>query len=166
VLDGTTRKALQRLSQQCRDTRASTDFISGYLPRETSRAFRISVLFRKVHTAGRPDGNFWGLGVHPQSSAKRGKGATPPRATRHSSVGQQLVADAPDRSDVVAEGAELLAQAHDVRVDGAVEAIELEAPDTLQQELAAIGAAGQRGQQVQQLELLWRQVDLLRDGVA
>ena len=32
------------------------------------RSFRISVLFRKVHTAGRPDGNFWGLGVHPRTA--------------------------------------------------------------------------------------------------
>jgi len=43
--------------------------ISGYLLKEIPRTFRLSVLLRKVHAPGRLDGNFWGLGVHPQLRA-------------------------------------------------------------------------------------------------
>jgi len=45
---------------------ASADLVSGYLLRETPQTFRLSALLWKGQAAGGPDGNFWGLGVHPQ----------------------------------------------------------------------------------------------------
>ncbi len=44
---------------------ASADLVSGYLLRETPQPFRLSALLWKGQAAGGPDGNFWGLGVHP-----------------------------------------------------------------------------------------------------
>src|SRR5947209_18951033 len=57
---------------------------------------------------------------------------------RWSSLRAQLVPHAPHGDHAVAEGAKLLAQADNMAVDRAVDAIEAEAPDALQEVFAAV----------------------------
>src|SRR5579872_4764759 len=71
----------------------------------------------------------------------------------------QLVSHAPDGGNAVAQDAELLAQAHDMRVDRAVEADVLLAPDSLQQVVAAVGPPRLLGEHGQQIELFGREVE-------
>src|SRR4030081_3053236 len=70
---------------------------------------------------------------------------------------QEAVADSPDGLDRLPEAAQLLSQTADVVVDRPVVALEIAAPDALDQELTVEGATGVGGEERQQLELLWGQ---------
>src|SRR5215212_8527412 len=76
----------------------------------------------------------------------------------------QLVADAPHRLDVAGPdgiGLDLLAEAPDMDGDGALVAVPIEVPDVVEQLLAGEDLAGAPCQEVEQVELLGRQVDRL-----
>src|SRR5690348_11480901 len=72
----------------------------------------------------------------------------------------EAVADTPDRDDLVAKGAEFLAQPGDMRVHRSLEAVVLVAPDSLDQKLAAKRATGMLDEELQQLEFLRGKVKL------
>src|SRR5579885_1275865 len=107
-----------------------------------SSARRSDPCRRSAHRSCRARYSPWRLPAQPGRPERRrgGSGPTAPGATRHaSSAHPQLVAGPPDGRDALAQRAELLAQAHDVRIDGAVEAVVVDTPDALQQELTAVG---------------------------
>src|SRR5712691_460958 len=81
-------------------------------------------------------------------------------AVAHAWRGGELIAHTPDRLNSVAQRTEFLAKPKHVSVDGAVEAAGIVAPDLLDQVIARIGSAGVGGEQVEQLELLRREVEL------
>src|SRR6266852_7599633 len=80
-----------------------------------------------------------------------GSAAVSPRS---GGLRDEAVTDAPDGCDLVAGVAQLLAQAADVVVHGAVEALEVAAPNPLDQELTIEGAPWVGDKQVQEIELL------------
>src|ERR1041385_4358510 len=82
-------------------------------------------------------------------------------ATSAALLGHEPVANAPHGHDRVAEWPELAAQAPDMGVDRAVEALVVAVPDPLQQEVAAEGPARVGREQHQQVVLLGRQVQRL-----
>ena len=57
------------------------------------------------------------------------------------------VPHAPHRHDLIVQEAQFFAQAHDVAVNCAVEAVVLVAPDVFEQEFATEGATGMRGKE-------------------
>src|SRR5690242_13162050 len=72
--------------------------------------------------------------------------------------GIEPVADSPDSHDLVAERTQLLPQARHVRVDGAVEAVEVGAPDALDEKFATERPSRIGHEHGQELELLAGQV--------
>jgi hypothetical protein len=77
-------------------------------------------------------------------------GAKPPR---WSSL-YEAIADSPDGGDLLADRAELFAEAHDVGVDRPVEPFVIVAPESLGEEVAAEGPAGVRGEEDQELVII------------
>src|ERR1700682_2126875 len=74
----------------------------------------------------------------------------------------ESVADAPDGHDLEGDnGCELLAQPADVHIDCLAIAVELVAPDVLEQDVPRVHAARERKQVRQEVELPRRQLDVV-----
>src|SRR6476646_3608123 len=80
-----------------------------------------------------------GAPIKSRRGPARTRGSSGPTPADGAARGRELVADPPDRLDLFAERAELLAQSQDMGVNRAVEAARLVSPDPLHQILAGEG---------------------------